>query len=148
MSTQNWAEKFDDMVKTLPAAGTIIRGFGDESIGVHIDLQEPKEIDGKRVPQPPFIYAKAYVPCLVGEPLGWFGRTYDDTSAHGVTLTFLPRAREMIIRHRGLSKNKTMVFALKVVRASKSGKSLLVEIAELNKKHKEATNEEPVAKAS
>lgn len=118
---EEWTKQYNDYLNNPPAAGTILRAYGDELARIDVDIENGK---------PPFLYGRAYVPCLVGSPLGWYLQSKDNASAYGWKCILLPKAREEAIRKLGLSDAVMVVKALKVVRMSQSGNSLLCEIAE------------------
>lgn len=117
-----WQEQFDSLSKTPPKVGDVLRAYGkDTKIKVTITLQEGK---------PPFIFARAYVPQIVGHELGWFCHDVDSKSTFGWKCILMSRQRNEVIRRFGLGVNEIGVKALRVVRESEKGKSLLCEIAE------------------
>jgi len=121
MDSKEWAQQFQNHIQNPPKKGDLIRAFGkDSDIKIRVDL-----IEGK----PPFMYALAYVPTLVGCSLGRFARGMDDNCTYGWKLIPLPKAQEHIIRNVGLV-GEIHVKALRVVRLSKNGKSFLVEVSE------------------
>lgn len=128
-----WTQDFEDHMKNPPKPGAILRAYGDGGIArLDVELVENK---------PPFVYGRAYVPCIVGHQLGWFLQSYDSTAAHGWKCILLPKAREDCLRRMGLKKLSIPVMALKVVRHSQTGNSLLCEVAEyLTKEQLEALN--------
>ena len=130
--TQQWSEEYQKILNSPPSEGDILRCLG--GVEARLDV----EIVGGR---PPFVYGRAYIPCIVGEPVGWFLQPFDSETAHGWKCILLPKAREDCLRKRGLVDTKIKVQALKVVRASESGQSLLCEVAEYDKKE-EQTDEQ------
>ncbi len=119
-----WNGQYSEYLNNPPQPGTILRAYGDDEMArIDIDIEKDK---------PPFLYGRAYVPCIVGQPLGWFLQSTDNNSAYGWKCILLPKAREEAIRRRGLSETMMTVYSLKVVRQSQSGNSLLCEIAEFD----------------
>jgi hypothetical protein len=119
-----WSAKYNEYLNNPPVPGTILRAYGDgEMARIDVDIEQGK---------PPFLYGRAYVPCIVGSPLGWYLQARDNTSAYGWKCILLPKAREEAIRRLGLDQPVMVVYSLKVVRTSQSGNSLLCEIAEFN----------------
>ena len=83
-------------------------------------------VDGK----PPFVYGRVYIPHIVGAPLGWFLQPFDSDSAYGWKCILLPKAREEALRRLGITERRIPVKALKIVRYSRTGSSVLCEVAE------------------
>lgn len=126
-----WTEDYEAYTKNPPKPGAILRAYGEGAIArLDVELVENK---------PPFVYGRAFVPCLVGCELGWFLQAYDSTTSHGWKCILLPKAREDCLRRMGLKKLCIPIKALKVVRHSQTGNSLLCEVAEyLSKEELEA----------
>lgn len=116
----NWSEEYQRYLDNPPKAGDILSAYGDEPARLDVELTEGK---------PPFIYGRAYVPCVVGTPLGWFLQPATSDQAHGWKCILLPKAREECIRKLGVSEKILKVKSLRVVRVSQSGNSLLCEVA-------------------
>lgn len=122
--TTQWGESYNEYLNNPPQPGTILRAFGDSELArIEIDIEPDK---------PPFLYGRAYVPCVVGQPLGWFLQSKENKTAYGWKCILMPKAREEAIRRRGLNESMMTVYSLKVVRESQSGQSLLCEIAEFD----------------
>lgn len=121
---KEWNSKYNEHLNNPPQPGTVLRACGDAVMArIDVDIEQGK---------PPFLYGRAYVPCVVGEPLGWYLQSKENTSAYGWKCILLPKAREEAIRRLGLEQPVMEVYALKVVRKSQSGNSLLCEIAEFS----------------
>lgn len=119
-----WNTKYGEYLNNPPEPGTVLRAFGEGELArIEIDIEQDK---------PPFLYGRAYVPCVVGQPLGWFLQSKENTTSYGWKCILLPKAREEAIRRRGLNEPMMTVYSLKVVRQSQSGQSLLCEIAEFD----------------
>lgn len=117
-----WSDKYNEYLNNPPQPGTILRAYGEGELArIDVDIETGK---------PPFLYGRAYVPCIVGSPLGWYLQSKDNTSAYGWKCILLPKAREEAIRRLGLAQPVMTVYSLKVVRTSQSGNSLLCEICE------------------
>ena len=95
MSTeQQWAKEFDTQLANLPGEGAILEAYGGGTARLNIELVEGKD---------PFIYGRAYVPSIVGQPIsGWVLHEYDSSKrsvlpclarAVGCGGAFLPRQR-------------------------------------------------------
>lgn len=113
---ENWTEEYQLALNTPPEPGTVLRTFDGGEIKVSMELTEGR---------PPFVYGIAYVSNIFGSPIGWFLHPKESKQFHGWKVIFLPRARQEYIKG-----NRPPVMALKVIRKSDSGKSLLCEIAE------------------
>jgi len=122
MSSDPWAEKFDATLSVLPGEGAILEAYGGGTARLNIELNEGKE---------PFIYGRAYVPSIVGQPIGgWVLHDYDSKNTSGIKVILLPRARDEVLRRYGAPAGTVPVLSLRVVHLSRSGKSLLAEVAE------------------
>ena len=80
----------------------------------------------------PFMYAKAYVPELVGGSLGWYLHSFDTDKTFGLKCILLPKAREECLKMKGTggSAGRIGVKALKIVRTAQSKKAVLCEVHE------------------
>lgn len=123
MSTeQQWAKEFDAQLANLPGEGAILEAYGGGTARLNIELVEGKD---------PFIYGRAYVPSIVGQPIsGWVLHEYDSKNTSGIKVILLPKARDEVIRRYGAAAGTVPVLSLRVVHKSRSGKSLLAEVAE------------------
>jgi hypothetical protein len=121
-SSATWSQDYEHFQKNPPKEGTILRAAGtDELARLDIEL-----VDGA----PPFIYGRAYVPCIVGTPVGWFLQSASKNDTFGLKCILMPKARDELTRKVGLNQTSIGVKALRVLRQSKSGSSLLCEVAE------------------
>ena len=118
---QQWTNEYQNYLDNPPPPGTILRAYGDFDARLDLELH-----DGK----PPFLYGRAYVPCIVGNPLGWFLQPFDSSAAYGWKCILLPKAREDALRRLGVKSNRLKVKALKIVRQSATGQALLCEVEE------------------
>jgi hypothetical protein len=118
---EDWAVEYEKLMSNPPAPGAILKAYGDSMARLNIELVADK---------PPFVYGLAFVPCIVGKPLGWFLQAIDSEGAHGWKCILLPKAREEAIRKLGLKTKVVPVKSLRVIRMSNSKNSLLCEINE------------------
>lgn len=122
MSKDQWAEQFDKTLSVLPGEGAILEAYGGGSARLNIELVEGKD---------PFIFGRAYVPSIVGNAIaGWVLHDYDSKNTSGIKVILLPRARDEVLRRYGAAAGTVPVLSLRVVHLSRSGKSLLAEVAE------------------
>lgn len=119
---QKWADDLKHFLDNPPAQGTVLKAYGDVDAKLEVVLTEGKQ---------PFIYGKAYVPCVVGSGLGWYLQGVDQETAHGWKCILMPKARQELIQAKGLNEEGMAVKALRVIRYSDSKKSMLCEIAEI-----------------
>jgi len=133
----DWSQEYDSYISNPPKDGDILEASTpDAGVLLVVELKEDN---------PPFIYGKAYVPEIVGHPLGWFLQDPSSQNYHGWKCILLPRARTELIRKFGLQSEEMVVKSLRVVRPSQSGKSLLCEVHEYFPE--DASVEEPVTEA-
>lgn len=121
MSTEKWAVEYQKHTDNPPPAGTILKCYGNEDARLDLEL-----VAGK----PPFLYGRVYVPQIVGTELGWFLQPFDSDAAYGWKCILLPKAREEAIRRLGITEKRLRVKALKIVRYSRTGNSILCEVSE------------------
>lgn len=121
---REWSESYEKILNNPPTEGSVLRCIGGEDARLDVEI-----VKGR----PPFVYGRAFIPCVVGEPVGWYLQPFDSDTAHGWKCILLPKAREECLRRRGLTEERIRVQALKIVRASESGQSLLCEVAEYDK---------------
>lgn len=120
-STDQWAKDYQNHSDNPPPEGTILRCYG--GVDARLDLEL---VDGK----PPFVYGRVYVPHIVGTALGWFLQPFDSDAAYGWKCILLPKAREEVLRKLGITEKRVRVKALRIVRYSRTGSSILCEVAE------------------
>lgn len=131
---RKWRDKFQQTQESKPAPGTILRTFDGSPVRIRVDLVAD---------QTPTMYAHAYVPCICGQPLetlNWQVRSINETSLSGLRCILLPQATAELIRRNPGLPSIVSVMAIRVIRTSTSGKSLLVEIADYG----ESISAEPV----
>ena len=122
MSNEQWAKEFDAQLSQLPDDGAILEAYGGGTARLNIELVEGKD---------PFVYGRAYVPSIVGQPIsGWHLHEYDSKNTSGIKVILLPKARDEVLRRFGASVGTVPIISLRIVRQSVSGKSLLAEVAE------------------
>jgi len=119
---REWSAEYDTLINNPPKDGDILTASTVEAnVLLTVELKEDN---------PPFIYGRAYVPEIVGHPLGWYLLDPDCQNFHGWKCILLPQARTELIRKFGLQHETMEVRSLKVIRQSQSGKSLLCEVHE------------------
>ena len=117
---QEWSDQYDALINNPPKEGEILRPMEEGTKAIlTIELREGA---------PPFVFGRCYVPEIVGEKVGWFLQSSEDSNFHGWKCILLPRARAEVIKTHGTKNNSIEVDCLRVVRQSQSGKSLLCEI--------------------
>lgn len=116
-----WSKEYDACVNNPPKEGDILTTMDDGKAILVVELKEGV---------PPFVYGRAFVPEIVGADLGWFLQSVEGQGFYGWKCILMPRARTELIRKFGLQKEIIEVKSLRVVRLSKSGKSLLCEVNE------------------
>lgn len=129
MSDQSkWATQYKETLENPPEIGAILTAFDDVAAKLTAELKEGA---------PPFIFARAYVPDLLGVALGWHIRAIDDKSYHGWRCVLLARARADVIKKIGLgelngdgTEGTLKIKSLRVIRYSNSGNSILCEVHE------------------
>ena len=119
MGVVAWSEQYDDLIQNPPKAGDILTSIDRSKVLLVIDTVEGSA---------PFVHGCAFVPEIVGSKLGWFLQSVDSTGFHGFKCILMPRARTELIRRLGLKNDIVEVTALRVVKPSQSGKSLLCEV--------------------
>lgn len=122
-NAEKWAEAYGKFIDTPPGPGDILAAPAGEMARLDVEAVEGQE---------PFIYARAFVPSVIGCQLGWYLQPMSADKASGWKCILTPKSRDQIIRSKGLGKKRVPVKSLKVVKKSSSGKSLIVEINELD----------------
>ena len=119
---KEWSKDYDHHINNPPKDGDILTTPSvDSKVALVVELKEDS---------PPFIFGRAYVPEIVGHPLGWFLQSDTEENFHGWMCIILPRARTELIRKFGLQTPVIYVKSLKIVRESRSGRALLCEVHE------------------
>lgn len=114
MSEKEWLEEYALLINNPPIEGDYLLAQEGKKIKLELVLRTGEE---------PFIFAYAYVPDTVGCDLTWLGSHGNKRS--GMKVILLPSLREKII-----SNNIKEVKMLRVVKVSKSGKSVLATVEE------------------
>lgn len=122
-TAEKWSKDYTKQLRTPPEPGTILRAFGAESVArLDLDLA---------IGRPPFLYARAYVPSVVGQDLGWYLQDYESKDSRGWKVIILPKSREEFLKWAGdRVRTRLPVKSLRVVKLSQSGNSMLAEIHE------------------
>lgn len=121
VNLDEWSDKYQHTLDNAPEAGTILRAPGGEECRLDLELTAGK---------PPFVYGRAYVPSIAGQELGWFLQPVSCQNAFGLKCILLPKAREDLLRKKGLKSPTLSVKALRLVRWSQTKNSVLCEVAE------------------
>lgn len=121
-----WATEFEKMRQNPPVEpGTVLTTIDGSPVAVHISLPEGKK---------PFFYGIVYLASVVGQPVGWYARSINDSSKEkleGIKLIVMTKARNKLLRQFGIATPTIPVKSgLKVHHKSESGKSILVELVD------------------
>lgn len=120
LSSQDWSDKYNEITSNPPQDGAILRTIDGTPVKLIVEIKAGAS---------PFIYARAYVPEILGVELAWFLQNEDQESFHGWKCILLPRARTELIKKVGLNDaNVVFVDSLRVIRQSNTGMALLCEI--------------------
>lgn len=119
---EDFRTEYDKIASVPPADDSILRPLDPAGkVCITVDLQEGKE---------PFMYSQAFVPCVVGQPIGGWCARGDDDPNMGFKCILMTRARNEVLRRYPSIPEKVYVKALRVVKKSQSGKALLCEVHE------------------
>jgi len=122
--TREWINDYNECLQKIPQPGDILRPYPGEDQKAIITVE-------LKAGAPPFMYGKVYVPEILGSTVGWFLQSEANRNFHGWKCILLPEARTKLTQKVGLpSTGIIYVSALRVVRPSKTGSSLLCEVAE------------------
>ncbi len=117
----DWVKSYAEICDNPPENGSILRAIEGEAV-LTIELNPGA---------PPFIYGRAYVPEAQGVELKWYLQGSERVSRHGYKCILLPQARTLLLKSGKELGETVTVKALRVIRASQTGKSLLCEVHEL-----------------
>jgi hypothetical protein len=121
----DWRIQYEELSKNPPQEGDFL--YADDACGKEkltrliIECQPGKQ---------PFIYAKVFIPDIVGEKLGWYTQPMGSESHHGLTCILMPKARNEVITKFGITRDEVGVKGLRVLKASETKRSLLVEVSD------------------
>lgn len=119
-NTEAWVEGYKLLTSNPPKAGDLLRAKSGP-IKLEMKLESGSA---------PFIFTRAYVPPEVGGKLEWLAQgSQDGFQVFGWKLIMAPRAVSLIIRRLGIH-DFVEVEAVNVIRISRSGTSLIGEVAE------------------
>jgi hypothetical protein len=123
---QEWTEEYRALLDSPPCDDEVLYTHPDE-----FGNKRPARLFVKvETGKPPFIYATAYVPDVVGCELGWRIRGIDENVIHGWKVILCARSRQEVIRRYGLSMRIIPVTSIKITGESESKQSLLGEVHE------------------
>lgn len=132
---QAWKNDYKKAAEVPPAEGDILKAVGGEDARLTLELTEGKQ---------PFVYARAHVPCIAGQPVcGWVLQSLDSKSIGGWKCVLMPKAREEVLRRYPGLPSVIPIKALRVIRNSRSGNSILCEVAEWSETPAPADEVEP-----
>jgi hypothetical protein len=117
----DWSKAYNETLKNPPESGAILGTLDGTPVKLTVEI-----VGGS----PPFIYGRIYVPETVGVELGWYLQSEGMDTFHGWKCILMPRARADLVKKIGLDGDTVMVKSLRLIRASKSGKSFLCEVHE------------------
>jgi len=115
----NWRDKYLKVIANPPEEGTILKPLSGKAVLV-VEVQDNR---------PPFIYGKAFVPEIPSIEPSWYLQDEEHRSHYGWKCILMAKARTKLIRNSNLSET-VEVDALRVVKQSQSGKSLLCEVVD------------------
>lgn len=121
LTAEEWVKEREFQSQNPPIEGDYLRTQDGELIRLEVKNE---------VGQWPFIFARAYVPNRIGDTLSWYVRSQGDRACFGIKCILLPKSVEGIIRRGGLSQAEFFVKELRVVKASQTRSSYLVEVTE------------------
>ena len=117
---KEWRSQFDAARNTPPKAGDVLRACNGK-VKLTIELAEGK---------PPFVFARCFIPQIAGAPVGWYCQDMESDSTYGWKCILMTKSRNEVIKRFGVAMLEVPVNAIRVVRPSKAGASLLVEVSE------------------
>ncbi len=132
LTPEEWAEEYELMLRNPPKEGDFLwaldyRAKPDENnpdagrIKLEINLESG---------QAPFIFARAYIPNIVGRRPNWYVYGMTDNSNHGWKVILHPKSRDEALLKFGVKSKFIFCRCLVVVRKSLTGNSLVAEVTE------------------
>jgi len=118
---EEWSKEYDTLIKTPPANGDYL---------VTCDGSKVKLDVIKVLHKSPFISTRAYVPEIIGQPLGWFVTGENEIRTHGWRVILGTKSRDECIRRFGITPNQIFVRRLRVLRISFDGQSIVAEVSD------------------
>lgn len=113
-----YKQQFEAVIKNPPPPGTILRPYEEGALA----LLKAEYIPGRE----PFIYGRAYVPSIVGQPVSsWVLRTKDAPVTRGYKIILLPKGRDAFLRRYPQMPDEVEVKSIKILSYSASKKSML-----------------------
>lgn len=122
LNADEWADKYQQFQENPPQTGDVLRCISEEEeVRLDVELHSGKA---------PFVYGRVYVPCIVGEPIGWYMHSTQSENAFGLKCILMPKAREELLRKKGIKNPIVGVKEIRVIKWSQSGNSILCEVSE------------------
>lgn len=117
----SWKDEFVSEINNPPTEDTVLKCLAsDKRARLDVILENDKE---------PCVYGRAFVPCVVGQPVGWFLQPEDCTQPHGLKCILLPKARDELFKQQGI-EDVLYVKSLRIVKWAQSRSSVLCTIEE------------------
>jgi hypothetical protein len=121
-SVTDWANAYDKVKDSPPKKGDFLTTSDGSLIRMEVVLRPGQE---------PVIYTRCQVPKVTGSKLGWFCLSMDNPpEVRGWKVILVTRSRNEFLRRKGMSNQYVGVPVLKVIGQSRSGNSLLAEVAD------------------
>ena len=116
-----WTKEYQSFQRNPPKSGQVLSTIDGSPVRLDVELVKNNQ---------PFIYARAFIPCIVGQSVGWFLQSVDSKDTFGLKCILVPKARDDLMREKGIDGPIIRAKSLRILRASKSGQSLLCEVSE------------------
>lgn len=124
---EEWRRQYQAVIESPPLADDCVYAMpspSGESRRICLEIQ-------LQVGRPPFIFTRAYVPMGIGIQPAWYAQAVgDQPCAYGFKIIMAARSRNDILRRCGIAMPTASVRCIRILRASKSGDSLIGEVAE------------------
>jgi hypothetical protein len=132
LTPEEWAEEYENILKNPPSEGDYLwtqdykAGPDDNDPDAGRIRLEIELMSGK----PPFIFARAYIPNIVGRRPNWYVYGMNDIVNHGWKVVLHPSSRDRAILKFGVKTKFIHCRKLLVLRQSLSGNCIVAEIDE------------------
>jgi hypothetical protein len=132
LTPEEWAEEYEVILKNPPQEGDFLwtRDYKCQPDENNPDAGRIKLEIELNSGQAPFIYARAYIPNIVGERPNWYVYGMTDNANHGWKVVLHPRSRDEAILKFGVKSKYIHCRCLEVVRISLKGSSIVAVVTE------------------
>lgn len=121
INVDEWRAEYEHVRQNPPEPDDLILTEDGSPVKLEMEFQRG---------QAPLIFARLYVPTIVGRPLGWFARSMEDKSFYGWKAILSIKFRDIVIKKFGFANRQIAVKSIRILRQSQAGTAFVCEVEE------------------